>query len=90
MKNQIGKSAMWFHLRELSATIIKMRLCVAPSFRENKYGRKLQKVAENSVELKRIVFALFSQNEKSATRISFKLLIFSVDQVGLEPTTSRL
>ena len=38
-----------------------------PSFRENKYGRKLQKVAGNGVELKPIVFALFSQNEKSAT-----------------------
>ena len=44
-----------------------MRLCVGPSFRENKYGRKLQKVAGNGVELKPIVFALFSQNEKSAT-----------------------
>ncbi|MBR1800475.1 MAG: hypothetical protein IJ767_03140 [Bacteroidaceae bacterium] len=38
-----------------------------PSFRENKYGRKLQKMVENGVELKPIVFALFSQNEKSAT-----------------------
>jgi hypothetical protein len=28
---------------------------------------RLQKVAENVVELKPIVFALFSQNEKSAT-----------------------
>ena len=28
---------------------------------------RLQKVAENGVELKPIVFALFSQNEKSAT-----------------------
>lgn len=28
---------------------------------------RLQKVAENVVELKTIVFALFSQNEKSAT-----------------------
>ena len=37
------------------------------SFRENKNGRRLQKVAENGVELKPIVFALFSQNEKSAT-----------------------
>ena len=34
--------------------------------------------------------ALFSQNEKSATRISSKLLIFNVDQPGLEPGTSRL
>ena len=60
------------------------------SFRENKNGRRLQKVAENGVELKPIVFALFSQNEKSATWISSKLLIFSVDQPGLEPGTSRL
>ena len=37
------------------------------SFRENKNGRRLQKVAENVVELKTIVFALFSQKEKSAT-----------------------
>ena len=51
---------------------------------------RLQKVAENVVELKTIVFALFSQNEKSATRISSKLLIFNVDQPGLEPGTSRL
>ena len=36
------------------------------------------------------VFPLFSQNEKSATWISSKLLIFSVDQPGLEPGTSRL
>ncbi len=28
---------------------------------------RLQKVSENGVELKPIVFALFSQNEKSAT-----------------------
>jgi hypothetical protein len=28
---------------------------------------KLQKVVENGVELKPIVFALFSQNKKSAT-----------------------
>jgi len=45
-------------------------ICVyesCPSFRENKNGRRLQKVAENGVELKPIVFALFSQNEKSAT-----------------------
>ena len=42
---------------------------------------RLQKVSENGVELKPIVFALFSQN---------KLLIFSVDQPGLEPGTSRL
>ena len=51
---------------------------------------RLQKVAENGAELKTIVFALFSQNEKSATRISSKLLIISVDQPGLEPGTSRL
>ena len=50
----------------------------------------MQKVAENGVELKPIVFALFSQNEKSATLISSKLLIFKVDQLGLEPRTSRL
>ena len=50
----------------------------------------MQKVAENGVELKPIVFALFSQNEKSATRKLRKLLIFSVDQTGLEPVTSRL
>ena len=49
-----------------------------------------KKVTENGVELKPIVFALFSQNEKSATRISSKLLISSVDQLGLEPRTSRL
>ena len=47
-------------------------------------------MVENGVELKPIVFALFSQNEKSATRISSKLLIISVDQPGLEPGTSRL
>ncbi len=40
--------------------------------------------------LKQNVFALFSQKEKSATRISSKLLIISVDQLGLEPRTSRL
>ena len=62
----------------------------SPKFSRKQNGRKLQKVAENRVELKPVVFALFSQNEKSATRISSKLLIFSVDQVGLEPTTSRL
>ena len=39
---------------------------------------------------KQCVFPLFSQKEKSATRISSKLLIFSVDQPGLEPGTSRL
>ena len=33
---------------------------------------------------------LFSQNEKLATWISSKLLIFSVDQPGFEPGTSRL
>ena len=44
-----------------------MRLCVGSGFRENKNGRKLQKVVENGIELKLIVFALFSQNEKSAT-----------------------
>ena len=38
----------------------------------------------------RCVFPLFSRNEKSATRISSKLLIFKVDQLGLEPRTSRL
>ena len=59
-------------------------------FLRKQNGRKLQKVAENGVELKPIVFALFSQNEKSATRISSKLLIFKVDQIGLEPMTSRL
>ena len=59
-------------------------------FLRKQNGRKLQKVAENGVELKPIVFALFSQNEKSATRISSKLLIFKVDQLGLEPRTSRL
>ena len=52
--------------------------------------RRLQKRAENGAELKPIVFALFSQNEKSATCRDAKLLIFYVDQVGLEPTTSRL
>ena len=36
------------------------------------------------------VFPLFSRNEKSATWISSKSLIFSVDQPGLEPGTSRL
>ena len=41
-----------------------MRLCVGSGFRENKNGRKLQKRAENGVQLKPIVFALFSQNEK--------------------------
>ena len=59
-------------------------------FLRKQNGRKLQKVAENGVELKPIVFALFSQNEKSVTRISSKLLIFNVDQLGLEPRTSRL
>ena len=44
-----------------------MQLCVGLGFRENKNGRKLQKVVENGIELKPIVFALFSQNEKSAT-----------------------
>ena len=38
----------------------------------------------------RCVFPLFSRKEKSATWISSKLLIFSVDQPGLEPGTSRL
>ena len=36
------------------------------------------------------VFPLFSRKEKSAAWISPKLLIFSVDQPGLEPGTSRL
>ena len=36
------------------------------------------------------VFPLFSRKERSATWISSKLLIFSVDQPGLEPGTSRL
>ena len=36
------------------------------------------------------VFPLFSRKQKSATWISSKLLIFSVDQPGLEPGTSRL
>jgi len=36
-------------------------------FSRKQNGRTLQKVAENGVELKPIVFALFSQNEKSAT-----------------------
>ena len=51
---------------------------------------KLQRRAENGVEHKPIVFALFLQNEKSATRHLCKLLIFHVDQPGLEPGTSRL
>ena len=51
---------------------------------------RLQNVAENGVELKPIVFALFSQKEKSATWISSKLLIISVDQPGLEPGATRL
>ena len=38
----------------------------------------------------RCVFPLFSRKEKSATWISSKLLIFKVDQPGLEPGTSRL
>lgn len=40
--------------------------------------------------MNRCVFPLFSRNEKSATRISSKLLIIRVDQIGLEPITSRL
>ena len=38
----------------------------------------------------RCVFPLFSRKQKSATWIYSKLLIFSVDQPGLEPGTSRL
>lgn len=40
--------------------------------------------------MNRCVFQLFSRNEKSATRISSKLLIIRVDQIGLKPMTSRL
>lgn len=40
--------------------------------------------------MNRRVFPLFSRNEKSATRISSKLLIIRVDQIGLKPMTSRL
>ena len=36
------------------------------------------------------VFPLFPWKEKLATWISSKLLIFNVDQLGLEPRTSRL
>ena len=33
---------------------------------------------------------MFSQNENQRLRETSKLLIFSVDQLGLEPRTSRL
>ena len=59
-------------------------------FLRKQNGRKLQKVAENGVELKPIVFALFTQTWKKHLRETRKCLIFSVDQTGLEPVTSRL
>ena len=40
--------------------------------------------------LKQNVYALFTQTRKKHLREVRKCLIFSVDQVGLEPTTSRL
>ena len=40
--------------------------------------------------MNRCVFPLFSRNEKSATRISSKLLIIRVDLPRLEPMASRL
>lgn len=40
--------------------------------------------------MNRCVFPLFPRNEKSATRISSKLLIIRVYQIGLKPMTSRL
>ena len=41
-------------------------------------------------QLKPFVYALFTQIKKKALAISRKCLILNVDQVGLEPTTSRL
>ena len=47
---------MWFHLRKLSDNYQNATLCWA-KFSRKRNGRKLQKVAENGVELKPIVFA---------------------------------
>ena len=41
-------------------------------------------------QLKPFVYALFTQTKKKALAIVRKCLILKVDQVGLEPTTSRL
>ena len=43
-----------------------------------------------SRKLKQFVYALFTQTKKKALAITRKCLIFSVDQPGLEPGTSRL
>lgn len=41
-------------------------------------------------KLNQFVYALFTQRKKKALAIARKCLIFSVDQTGLEPVTSRL
>ena len=41
-------------------------------------------------KLKQFVYALFTQRKKKALAIARKCLILWVDQLGLEPRTSRL
>ena len=41
-------------------------------------------------KLNQFVYALFTQRKKKALAIARKCLIFNVDQLGLEPRTSRL
>ena len=41
-------------------------------------------------KLNQFVYALFTQRKKKALAIARKCLIFIVDQLGLEPRTSRL
>ena len=47
-------------------------------------------IAYQNEQQKSFVFALFSQNEKSSTLRLREFLIFTVDQTGLKPVTSRL
>ena len=54
------------------------------------YMNIIQMQMENNTKLLNLISHCFHKNEKSATRISPKLLTFSVDQPGLEPGTSRL